>query len=231
MHIPAPGKARPLKRLGRASLSSCPEASHQPHARPCSCRPSARAGWAPPQGPETTLTGIAYRPDALASRSATPGRPPAVPRPSSSRNGIATAHESRRIAYTGGALRHCSPLWTTGWTAASGPSPLPPERHPRRDARRPRQPDVRRRSRTGHIPGLRTTRRRRRWAQPWRSSSGVSGCGWTRRFTVNRPTTWISSPLAPRLFSTMDSGFCHVFAAGRAANLHQVIATLLHSQP
>ncbi|MDX3308500.1 family 1 glycosylhydrolase [Streptomyces sp. ME08-AFT2] len=59
-----------------------------------------------PQGPDTTLTGNAYRPDALgiAVRHAwrTTGHVPVLV----TENGIATADDSRRIAYTGEALRH-----------------------------------------------------------------------------------------------------------------------------
>ncbi|PAK28062.1 beta-glucosidase [Streptomyces sp. alain-838] len=59
-----------------------------------------------PKGPDTTLTGNAYRPDALgiAVRHAwhTTGHVPVLV----TENGIATADDNRRIAYTGTALEH-----------------------------------------------------------------------------------------------------------------------------
>ncbi|MFC8097783.1 glycoside hydrolase family 1 protein [Streptomyces sp. NPDC057363] len=60
-----------------------------------------------PESPDNTLTGWAYRPDALgiALRQAwadTGGRVPLLV----TENGIATADDARRIAYTGEALRH-----------------------------------------------------------------------------------------------------------------------------
>ncbi|WP_326731970.1 glycoside hydrolase family 1 protein [Streptomyces phaeochromogenes] len=59
-----------------------------------------------PQGPDTTLTGNAYRPDAIgiAVRHAweTTGRIPVL----ITENGIATADDAQRIAYTSAALRH-----------------------------------------------------------------------------------------------------------------------------
>ncbi|GGV29424.1 beta-glucosidase [Actinomadura cremea] len=59
-----------------------------------------------PQGPDTTLTGNAYRPDALGiavrhTWDVTGGVPIVV-----TENGIATADDERRIAYTSEALRH-----------------------------------------------------------------------------------------------------------------------------